>query len=263
MKSGGWGGLAAGEEAGDGLGGEFDDEAPGDGGRLGGERGGKQEKAEGEPSHKKMDPRGADFVASNCGGEVPAGEDAGFAFVAEEADGGGSEGEVAGMVGGQANPLGGEDAEDVRVGEQGDVAGGLGGTIEDVEGAGGNLGQGFAAGHAIAEKIPGGAKLADAGSGESFVFAVVPLAEIGIDLDAGIEAGKAAGFAGALEGGAEDKGEIIVGEVVTQGERLAASVLGEGDIGAPGMLTGEGPFGFAVANEPDLIHLSIVGWRRG
>jgi hypothetical protein len=64
------------------------------------------------------------------------------------------------------------------------------------------------------------------------------------------------GLAGPDEGTREHECECAAGESPTERFRLVPSGGGEGDVGAPGVPTGEAPFRLAVADQPDLMPIS-------
>src|SRR5437762_1043309 len=84
---------------------------------------------------------------------------------------------------------------------------------------------------------------------ETFVLAVVPFNQIGIDLRCGPEAGQFAGASGALQGTREDLREGQSGESFAEPAGIAFATLGQRQIGKPRMLTGKAPGGLAVADE--------------
>ena len=74
-------------------------------------------------------------------------DDASLAFVSEYADGGGIEGQNLPGERRESDPAGGENAQDMAVGEEGDIGAGGGCTGNDLPGAGGDLFERFAIDH--------------------------------------------------------------------------------------------------------------------
>src|SRR5215218_7604430 len=116
------------------------------------------------------------------------------ALEAELADGGGPEGEVAGVVRGELDPAGPEGAEDVAVGEEDRVASGLERVGDGSVASGADLSRGLALRDAVAPEVPARALLADLVGGQTFVGPVVVLAQVGFRLGAVAEAGELGGL---------------------------------------------------------------------
>ena len=106
-------------------------------------------------------------------------------LVAQDAEGGRVQQQVARVPGGQADPSGRQHAEEVAVAEQQDAAAGLPQAGDDAVGAVADVGDRLASGAAVAEQVPAGPLLADLGGPPALVRAVVPLGQVGDDLGAG------------------------------------------------------------------------------
>ena len=184
---------------------------------------------------------------------VPEAHDSGFAFPAQDADGGGVEAEEAPVLRCEIEPAGGQDAEDVAVGEEGGFAFGLQRPTDDAPGSFRHLFHGLAVDNAVAPEVPTGAVLLDLGGGATFIVAVVPFAEIRIRLGHVEISSIPAGFAGSPEGAGQYQGEPAPVEITPNGLGAGNAVSRKWDIGATGVGAGKAPFGFAVPDEPKLL----------
>jgi len=138
------------------------------------------------------------------------------------------------------------------MGEEDDIAGGGEGAIDDDAGAGGDVVKRFAVGDAVGEERPAGVVALNVGSAAAFVVAIVPFQKIGFDLSVTAESGEFASAAGALEGAGEDEFEIVAGESGAESGGFAFAFGRERQVGAAGVCAGEGPGGFAMADQPEL-----------
>src|ERR1019366_2559083 len=187
--------------------------------------------------------------------KIPTRDDARLVFVAESGNGGGAQSEKAAFLGRQAEPAGSQDAQDVAVGEERDIARGGQRAGDGSLGAFGHLDGGFAVGHAIGPQRPCRAFGLDLRGGAPFIIAVIPLAEVRVD-EGVLVAGETAGFAGALEGGDQDERELAKSQVAAEGGGFVAAGRGEGNIGAAGVSARTAPLGFAMADQPEFAHQS-------
>ncbi len=189
--------------------------------------------------------------------------DGGFAAVlAENADGGGFEGEAAAGVRGEAEPFGGEDAQEMAMGEDGHDAVALAEAGDDAVGTGGDFGNGLAVGDGSFPDGPAGVALADLLLGEAGAVAVIPFLQVGVDDCGGEIAGEFAGAASALERTAKDVIKGTAGEEASDGESFVFALGGEGEIGAAAVLAAARPGGLAMADQPNLklLHAKESYW---
>jgi len=89
----------------------------------------------------------------------------------------------------------------------------------------------------------------DFGGAATLVIAVIPFGEIGIDFGGRTKAGEFASPHRALRRAGQDLGKNHSVQPRRERPRLALAILGQGQIGAAGVLTREAPGGFAVPPE--------------
>ena len=111
--------------------------------------------------------------------------------------------------------------------------------------------QSLAVGNGPFPDRPAGMLLANLGGRSAADVAVVPLLQFRIDYGSIAEACNFAGSAGPQKGTAEDEIELASVEQFLNFERFFFSVLRQWQVVASGVLTCNGPFGLAVAYEPD------------
>ena len=179
-------------------------------------------------------------------------------FEAENGDTGGAEQEPLTLFGREAQPAGGENAEQVAVGEQDGVAIGGEGALDGGVGAGTHLFDGFTVRNAVAKDVPAGAGGTDFRAGAALVIAIIPFDQVGFQLSLPAKAGQFTGAHGAPQRAGENEGEPATGEFFADRKGLCFAGRGEGDIGQSCMCAGDGPFRFPMANEPD--HFSILSY---
>jgi hypothetical protein len=90
---------------------------------------------------------------------------------------------------------------------------------------------------------------------ETLVFAIVPFHKIAIDFGLDAEAGKFTGPCRALQGTCEYASERTSSELLPELAGVALALVGEREIGQPGMLTRESPCGLTVSCE-------VNDWQR-
>ncbi len=120
-------------------------------------------------------------------------------IAAEEAEGGGAEGEMLGLDDGEADPAACEHAAELAVRKERDAALQRAQMGNEPVSAGGDLPGGFAIRAAIAKEVPARPGDADVHGALAFVVAVVPLGEVGLDLRGLAQAAELTGAAGALQ----------------------------------------------------------------
>lgn len=170
-------------------------------------------------------------------------------FPGEDAEGGGVELELGGEGEGLAEPDGGEDAAEVAVGKNEDVAVNGADAGDQVLHAGDDLRGGFAAGAAVFKNIPAGILCENFGLGQTFVQAVVEFAEVFGNFGVGADSGESGGIAGTTARAGEDEREGKFFEARFEGRSLLAAVFRQRQIGERSMPAIERPFRFAVADE--------------
>src|SRR5262245_28545292 len=179
------------------------------------------------------------------------------ALVAELGDAGRVESEVDGVGGVLADPAGGQYAAEVPVAHQDHVALGESGAnaVEHLVRSGADLLGGFAAGARVGPDGPVRHGFADLWGGEALVVAVVPLGEVGGDLvDA--EPGQLGGAPGPGSWAGQHQREWPVtaqpGEHLAGAARPRFALLGQRDVGAPGVPPALRPLGLTVSEQVDL-----------
>ncbi len=129
---------------------------------------------------------------------VPLVDDGHFGVMrvaAEEAEGGGAEGEMLGLDDGEADPA----TSQLAVRKERDTALQRAQMGDEAVSAGGDLPGGFAVRATIAKEVPAGPGDADVHGALAFVVAVVPLGEIGLDLRGLAQTAELTGASGALQ----------------------------------------------------------------
>src|SRR5277367_4542415 len=104
----------------------------------------------------------------------------------------------------------GQNSQNMGVGEERHVPIGARGTIDDGLRARINLADGFSVGRLGIPDRPVRNFLADLIGGAAFIIAVVPLAQVWLDLRSVSEARQAARFASPLQGAGEDEGKMAI-----------------------------------------------------
>ena len=94
--------------------------------------------------------------------------------------------------------------------------------------------------------------LADLCGGVSFEDAVIPFAQVLVDLrDIGI-AGDTAGFPGTLQRAGQYQAELTMREIIPDFFGALFPTRSKRDVGSAGMGSGEAPFRFSVTDQPQL-----------
>src|SRR5262245_38501877 len=153
----------------------------------------------------------------------------------------------------QADPARHQDSKDVAVREQGDVAGCAADPRDDAIDAGADLRRRFAPRTAVAKEHPARLLVVDLLGREALVRAVVPLVQIGLERPAGAEAGELTRLAGPAQRARQNELEGLLGQRGSQAPGDRTPVLGERDVGDPGVLPAQAPLRLAVANHVDLL----------
>src|SRR5271170_2615271 len=103
----------------------------------------------------------------------------------------------------------------------------------------------------VAKQEPAGTIGQDLARLPSFVVAVVPLQEVGIDLGSLAEPGQRAGARRALKRAREDFVKRETRKAPLERARLALALFRQRNVGAPGVPAACAPFRFAVSDESD------------
>src|ERR1700743_404051 len=134
------------------------------------------------------------------------------------------------------------------MGEQRDLAAGLDGSIDDLLCPGSDVLDGLPFRYRRVPDGPVRTVLADLRGGVSFEDAVIPFAQVLVDLrDIGIT-GDTAGLPGALPRTAQYQAELTRREIVPDFFGALLPTRSERDIGSAGMGAGETPFRFSVTD---------------
>src|SRR4029453_10859537 len=188
---------------------------------------------------------------------VPDVDDASLALVAEEADRRGPQRQVATVYRRQPDPARGQDSQDVRVGEQRDVA------VDGVDPGDhaprplSHLLHALALRHRGRPDRPSGLLNAHGRGGAAFVDPVVPFQQVVGHLGGLGEAGQATRLLRAPERDRQHEREPLPGEMTAQRPPLPHPLGRQRNVGAAGVLPALAPLRLPVAHEPDpmiLIH---------
>ena len=152
----------------------------------------------------------------------------------------------------QVDPAGRENPEDVTMGEEGDTTACFANPVDHPINPGRNLVRRFPARTAIPEDHPSRSLPVDLGRCQPLIGAVIPLSEIGVDLHPFANTGQFTGLKCALKGTGENQGEVLTCEGGPETLGRPTAVVGERDVGAACVLTGETPLRLAMANQKGL-----------
>ena len=158
---------------------------------------------------------------------------------------------MAGFSDGQTDPADAKDAPEVAVRKHGDEAGAGPQAGNEAVGPRGDLGGGFAGGAPVGEDVPARALRMNFIGATAFVVAVIPLGEIGVYVGARGQPAQFAGLPGAVSRTSEDVVEGQVADAFVEFARFVFAFDGQRQIGAAGVVAGERPGGFAMADEVD------------
>src|SRR5262245_55069080 len=122
-------------------------------------------------------------------------------------------------------------------------------SLHDAVGARRHLFRRFPARTAVAEQLPVRTLGMDVDGEPAFIPAVIPFEQIGIDFSGSAEPGQFAGSNRATQRTREHFRESHSGESFAEPSRHVLATLGEREIAAPRVLTGNRPRGFAVSGE--------------
>ena len=161
-----------------------------------------------------------------------------------------SSAKLAAVLSREVDPAGGEHAQDVAVGEDGDVAVGGQRAGDHAVGPLARLRHGLAAGRAVGPQRPARALGADLRRRPALVVAVVDLGQVGLDL--GRVAGQPRGLARANARRREHERELAARQPLTQRAGGLAAALGERDVGGGGVPAGEAPLRLPVTDQDEL-----------
>ena len=170
-------------------------------------------------------------------GAVPAEDDAVLPLEAEPAYRSGAESEEFAAARIEAEPGGGENAQEMGVGKERDMAADGEGPFDDGLGADGDLFDRLTVEDAVVPDGPARPLGANLGGSATVVTAVVPFGEVVVGLCDVAVSGDAAGLFGALARAGEHERERPAVEVVVDLLGAGFSVVGEGNVGPAGVLT--------------------------
>jgi len=173
---------------------------------------------------------------------------------AEDGERGGRECEQSTVLWRQAEPARCEHAQQVTVGEQGDVAGRASQVLDQGIHARADIGGPLSAGTAVAPEAPARAPLVDLGGRDPLVLTVVPLEQGLARLGRVAEPGQAARLTSPLERTRDHALEVPLSERSGEDRRRASPGLGQREIGSAGVAEVPAPFSLAVSDEDDLVH---------
>lgn len=122
-----------------------------------------------------------------------------------------------------------------------------------------DVGRSLTVGCAVVEEVPAGPLLPDIDRPSSLVGAVVPLEQVGIDLDGLLEPGELTGPAGPGERARQDQREGIGSKARPLNNDLLLAFGQEREVGAAGVPTGPAPGGVAVAEKDATLQAGIHG----
>ena len=159
---------------------------------------------------------------------------------------------VLALAHGQADPTCGQHAAELAVRKEGDVAAESAKPSDHAVGAGCRVDGHVAARAAVFPDVPTGVLLANFGGAKAFVVAVVPFDEFSFDLGVGIQPGQFAGAAGAQPGAGQHLGKSDAFQARCQSASHLLAMRGQRQISAAGVLAGDRPGRFAVADEEEL-----------
>jgi hypothetical protein len=189
---------------------------------------------------------------------IPALNYARLVLVPENANGRRIQAEQLAVFRRKVKPAGSEDTQNVAVSEERRVAFTAQGAIDYIQRARPDLRYSFPVRHAVAKQGPAGPTGPNLFSGSTFVIAVIPLHEVGIDLGLGSEPGQFTGAARPGERTRENQFEGMAGEQLADAARFLLSFGRERKIGPPRMRSGKAPFRFAMPDYPDVHPQKVI-----
>src|SRR5213079_122975 len=122
---------------------------------------------------------------------------------------------------------------------------------ENTIGASANLFRRFSVGTTVAKQLPVGSLRVNLDGSKTFIIAVVPFDQIGIDLGCRAEARWFTRSNGALQRTGEHFGENQSSQALPQPLGVEFAATGQRQIGKPRMLARDAPGGFAMARQID------------
>src|SRR5208337_831930 len=172
-------------------------------------------------------------------------------LVAQDGEGRGAKHEVASLSRRQAQPARSQDAEEVAVAEDQDVAGKRTEPPDHTVGAGTDVCDRLAARAAVAEETPAGPLVADLIGAPALVAAVIPFGQVGDAHGPVAEAGQLAGPTRSLQRADEDPIEGQAPEPFGEASCIVLTAPGETQVCPSGVLAGDRPFRLAVPRQED------------
>src|SRR6516162_3042979 len=151
----------------------------------------------------------------------------------------------------EAEPAGGEHSRDMGARKDRDIALDSAYALNNPVGPCGYLTRSFASRAPVAEQKPARALGMDVGGAAALILSVIPFGEVGIGLGRTRATGQLGGAPRALRRAGQHFGEFCAAQPLAEGARLALTALGQRQIGAARVLTGEAPGGLAMPRNID------------
>src|SRR5262245_21902754 len=172
-------------------------------------------------------------------------------LVADRAEAGRAEQEVPAGGRREPEPSRGEHPEEVAAREEKNVTVRRPDPPDHAVGPRSDVARRLPSGAAVAEQIPAGPLGVDLDAPSTFVGAVIPFGEVGLDLRRGAEPRQLASPDRAVQGAREHQGEAQSSEPLSEVSGLRLASGGQGDVAHARVLAGEGPRRFAMPCEVD------------
>src|SRR5271157_3424364 len=172
-------------------------------------------------------------------------------LVAQDGEGRGAKHEVAPLPRRQAQPARSQDAEEVAVAEDQDVARKRTEPPDHTVSAGTDVRDRLAARAAVAEQTPAGPLAADLIGAPPFVAAIIPFGQVGDAYGPVAEAGQLARPTRSLQRADEDPIEGQALEPLGKAPCIVLTAPGETQVCPPGVLAGDRPLRLAVPRQED------------
>jgi hypothetical protein len=183
---------------------------------------------------------------------VPQTDNRSLSLVAEDRQGGSVECEQSPARGIEAAPARRQNAQQMPVGEEGDISVHSPHQVDDTVDAAPNLLGGFALGNSVTPDGPAGDLVANVDSPTPLIRAVVPLPQVRRLLGRGSQPCQPACLGSTLEGAGQHSGEAAAAKQITERACLVSSHVRQGDIRVSGVPAGAAPLGLAVSHDHDL-----------
>jgi hypothetical protein len=167
-------------------------------------------------------------------------------FIAELAEARGAQQEVTTGRCFETQPARGKHSQKVGAREYSQVSLESPRSADDPVGSDAHLIRGFSAWATVAEQLPIRALHVDLGGAATFILAIIPFGQIGIDLGDIAKAGEFGSPLRALRRTGQYLSQVRSAQPLSESAGLPFAVFGQRQVGAAGMLPGQGPGGFTV-----------------